>query len=108
MPYVFIYSVFPSNKGKDVAKVYVEEIKNFRPAARGLSKEIISGAIKGTMDGIGSIIVHDIKEGKLEEFLDLQQKAMVPYHDIEGFKYNIEVRAKVTEALEWIGMKMPE
>lgn len=30
------------------------------------------------------------------------------YHQIEGFKYQIDVRFKATEALEMIGMKMPK
>jgi hypothetical protein len=33
---------------------------------------------------------------------------MVPYQRIEGFKYKIVVRLKITEALGMIGLKAPE
>ncbi len=108
MPYVFTYSLIPAHKTTESAELYLKERKDERAAMRPLAKEIIPNAVKGTMEGIEVISVHDVKEGKLEEFLNLQQKLMVAYHDIEGYKYNIEVRFKITEALEMIGMKMPE
>jgi len=108
MPYVLVTSTFPLNKTNEAAKLYVETLKEFRKAQRPLTKEIIPNAVKSTEDGIESLGVHDVKEGKLEEFLLLQQKYMVKYHGIEGYKYTIEVRFKATEAMEMIGMKMPE
>ncbi len=54
------------------------------------------------------ISVFDVKEGKLEEALALQQKQLLEYHVIPGYKYKMEVRFKATEALEMLGMKMPE
>ena len=108
MPYVFTYSYIPVHKVNKSAEIYLKEMKEARSATRALAKEIIPNAAKATMEGLEVISVHDIKEGKLEEFLKTQQKLMVAYHDIEGFKYKIEVRFKVTEALEMIGMKMPE
>ena len=108
MPYVFTYNLVPGHKINKSAEIYLKERKEERAAMRPLAKEIIPNAVKATMEGIEVISVHDVKEGKLEEFLNLQQKLMVAYHDIEGYKYNIEVRFKITEALEMIGMKMPE
>ncbi len=108
MPYVFTYNLIPSHKINKSAEIYLKERKGERSAMRPLAKEIIPNAVKATMEGIETISVHDVKEGKLEEFLNLQQKLMVAYHDIEGYKYKIEVRFKITEALEMIGMKMPE
>ena len=108
MPYVIVTSKFPLNKANEAAKIYVKSLQEFRKAQRALTKELVPNAIKATDDGIEAIGVHDVKEGKLEEFLLLQQNYMVKFHDIEGYKYSIEVRFKVTEALEMIGMKMPE
>ncbi len=108
MPYVFDYIIIPLNKGDEVAKRWVETIKVFRSEARGLSKEVVVNAIKVTMEGIESISVHDVKEGKLDEFLLVLGKAMMVYHDVEGLKYRLEVRTKMTEALELMGMKAPE
>lgn len=108
MPYVITTSKFPLNKTEEAAKIYVETLKEFRSAQRALTKEVVPNAIKATDDGIEAIGIHDVKAGKLEEFLLLSQKYMVNYHAIEGYKYTIEVRFKATEALEMIGMKMPE
>lgn len=108
MPYVFTHNIMPNDKTTEIADIYLKDLKNERSATRPLAKEIIPNAIKATMQGIESISVYDVKEGKLDEFLNVQQNIMVKYHDIVGFKYRIEVRFKVTEALEMIGMKMPE
>ena len=108
MPYVFIYNLIPAHKIAESAEIYLKEVKDTRSTIRALAKEIIPNAVKSNMEGIEVIGVYDVKEGKLEEFLNFQQKLMVAYHDIEGYKYNIEVRFKITEALEMIGMKMPE
>ena len=64
--------------------------------------------LRGKAKGIEVIGVYDIKEGKLKEFLIHQLKSMTAYEEVEGFTYSIEVRYKVTEALEVLGMKAPE
>ena len=99
---------FPQVNPIELVKRYIKEIPNFRAAVRGLSKEIIPNAVKPTTEGIEVTGVHDIKEGKLEEFLIHQLKSMTAYQEVEGFAYSIEVRYKVTEALEVLGMKAPE
>jgi len=108
MPYVFVTSLFPPTAAEKLAKLWVDSLKEFRSKQRPLTKELISNAIKSTTDGIESIGIHDVKEGKLEEFLMLQQQYMAKYHEIDGFKYQIDVRFKATEALEMIGLKVPE
>ena len=108
MPYVLVNSIFPLNKTNESAKIYVETLSEFRKTQRALTKELVPIAVKATKDGIEALAIHDVKEGKLEEFLLLQQKYMVKFHGIEGYKYTIEVRFKASEALEMIGMKMPE
>jgi len=108
MPYVFMYIKYPLNKSDEVAKIYLEGIKDYRSEVKGLAKEVVPNALKVTLDGIEAISVTEVKEGKLEEFILTQGKAMMAYHDIEGFKYKSEVRATITEALELVGMKAPE
>ncbi len=108
MPYVFTTSIFPPHAAEQLAKVFVDILKDYRSKVRALGKEIISNAIKSTPQGIESISVWDIKEGKLEEFLSVEAQSMTNYHKIEGFRYTINVRFKAIEALEMIGLKMPE
>ena len=108
MPYLFSYTTFPSDQAENISKVYLRVIKEERAAMRPLAKEIIPNAVKATEEGMNVISVYDVKEGKLEECLALQQKQMIVYHDIPGFRYKLEVRFKVVEALEMLGMKIPE
>jgi len=108
IPYVFTTTVIPFDKVEEAGKAYVKEVKEFRRSARKLGKELISNAVRAADDGIESIGVWDIQEGKVGEFFALQQKGMIPYHKIDGIKYRIEVRLKITEALELLGMTAPE
>ncbi len=108
MVYVFITSTTPAKIVSESAKIWVDSVKEFKKAQRPLSKELIANAVKSTNDGIETIGVHDVKEGKLEEFLLLMQSYMTKFHSLEGLKYKIEVRFKATEALEMIGLKLPE
>ena len=103
-----MYITYPLNKSDDVAKIYLESIKEYRSEVRGLAKEVVPNALKVTMEGIEAISVTEVKEGKLEEFILTQGKAMLSYHDIEGFKYRSEVRATLAEGLELVGMKVPD
>jgi len=108
MPYVFSYVRYPLNKTNEVAKTYVESIKDYRTQLKPLAKEVVPNALKVSMDGIEATNVLEVKEGKLDEFLLFHGKIMMNYHDIEGFQYTSEVRATITEALGLIGMKPPD
>ena len=108
MPYLITYNVFPPEQAEAISKIYLSKIKEERAAMRPLAKEIISNAVKATMDGMGTIGIYDVKEGKLEECIALQQKQLLAYHVIPGYKYKMEVRFKATEALGMLGMKVPE
>ncbi|MFX1569099.1 MAG: hypothetical protein ACFFCV_12110 [Promethearchaeota archaeon] len=105
---MFVTSIFPPHASKILAEIYVKTLKDLRSQLRDKGKEIIPNAIKATTAGIEVIGVWDIKEGKLEEFLAIEQRFLTNYHDIEGYRYQMDVRFKVHEALDMIGIKMPE
>jgi hypothetical protein len=105
---MFTYNIFPADQAENISKIYLKEMKEARAALRLLAKEIIANSVKATMEGMSAISVFDVKEGKLEELLKLQQELLLAYHEIPGYRYRIEVRFKATEALGMIGMKMPE
>jgi len=108
MPYLFTYNIFPNEQAENIAKAYLKVVKEERAEWRPLAKEIISNAVKGTIDGMSVISVYDVKEGKLEELLAIQQKHLLVYQNIPGYRYRMELRFKVTEALGMIGMKFLE
>ncbi|MFX0139345.1 MAG: hypothetical protein ACFFDN_37240 [Candidatus Hodarchaeota archaeon] len=107
MPYLVITSWFPMIKGGEVAEKYIEGRKQF-PPDRSLAKEVIQGVIKVKKDKAMSITISEVKEGKLDEAFKRQQESMIPYHDIQGFEYSIEVFLSFAEAMSMIGMKAPE
>ncbi len=106
MPYIVIRSWFPSYKASEVAKTYIEERKKY-PRDRTLGK-IVAEAVRSEEDGIMSMGIMEVKEGKLEEALNRRQNIEVLYHDIEGYKYKLSVWWTAVEALAMIGMKAPE
>ena len=109
MPYVFVTSYLPYNKTAEIAKIYLDTIKDYRSDRRALSKELIPNSVIAKKDYIEVVSVHDVEESNLAKFLQIQQKWMTQYHNVgENYGYEIEVRFKITEALEMIGMKMPE
>ncbi len=107
MPYVFTTSYMPNDKTEECAKIWVETVKEIRSKVRGLTKEIIPNAVKARKGCIEVTGVYEVKPGKLDEFLLIQQNYMVKYHKVMGFRYKIEVRFTVSEALEMLGMKAP-
>lgn len=106
MPYVVIKTWFPSNKANEVAKKYIEERKKY-PFDRSLGKEVVS-AVSSDENGIISMGIIDVKEGKLEETLTRDSNIGVMYFNIEGYKRKQEVWSTAAEAFAFIGMKAPE
>jgi hypothetical protein len=108
MVYLFTYKIFPPDQAEYISKAYLKVIKEDRANMRPLAKEIIPNAVKATEEGISVISVHEVKEGKLGECLAQQQKQLLVYHNIPGYRYRMEVRFNVVEAIEMLGMKVPE
>ena len=106
MPYVVIKTWFPTNKANEVAKIYIEERKKY-PFDRSLGKEVVT-AVSSDENGIISMGVIDVKEGKLEETLARDNNILVMYLNIEGYKRKQEVWSTAVEALALLGMKAPE
>ena len=107
MVYIIITNKFPATKAKEVGKTYLEQFKKY-PPDKSLETQVFRGAIKSDEDGITTIGITEPKEGKMKEFLRRLADGMAMYHDIEGFKYKIEVWYNVFEAMEVLGMKAPE
>ena len=71
-------------------------------------KEVVQGVLKVKRAMVKNISISEVKPGKLEEALIRQQESMIPYHDIEGYEYKIEVYLSYPESFGMIGMKSPE
>jgi len=107
MPYIIVTAWIPISKGGESAEKYMEVRKEF-PVDRSLTKEVLQGAVKIKRDMIKSLSISEVKPGKLDEALVRQQNSMIPFHDIEGYEYKIEVFFSYPESFGMIGLKSPE
>jgi hypothetical protein len=107
VPYVINTSWYPTHKTTEVAQKYFEMLEKY-PSDDSLGEGVVPVAVTTTPQGIKTMGITEIKEGKLEEALTRFRESMVMFHDIEGFEYSIEVYMTVVEALGLIGMSLPE
>ncbi len=105
--YIITTSTYPSNKDIEVGRKYLEVIKKY-PPDRTLSKQIVQAAVAATSDGISVIGIEEVKKGKYEEALFRVGRVMRLYADIEGFKYKVETRLTMAEAMSIVDLKPPE
>ncbi len=107
MPYIMTTSLYPSDKAPEVAEKYLEAITKY-PQDENLGTLVIPAAVKATEDGIKVIAIEEVKEGKLEEALVRTAKINVMFHGITGHRYRTDLYLKIEEALDLIGMSIPE
>ncbi len=107
MPYIVTTSIYPTEKGPEVAEKYLEAIQKY-PPDENLGDQVIPAAVKSTHEGIQVLGIVEVKEGKLEGALKRTVSMMVMFQSIPGYRYTTEIHYKVEEALALIGMNLPE
>lgn len=108
MPMVIIKTQWPHHVAEDVGKAYLEVMKKY-PVDKSLYKAAVSSCIKATNEGFKALAVDDVKEGKLQETLDLVYRRMLMFGNlVKDLRYEIEVYMSGTEAMPMIGLQMPE
>jgi hypothetical protein len=109
MPYLIMFTKWPSDKTVDVIKKVYEANKKF-PPDESLGIDLTPGnAIKATKDGFETIGVQKVIEGKLEEsYHRVAAIGNLYAMAIEGFEYKLEVWSNEEEAYSTIGQKPPE
>ncbi len=99
---------FPIDKASEAGKMYIEASKKF-PRDKSLSKQLLNNAVSTTKEGYKSVSAHEIKEGKLTEYLALVNKYVIfVAKGIEGYKCQIEIMSSIVEAMDVLGLKPPE
>ena len=108
MPMVLIHTRWPHHAAEDVGKAYIEVMKKY-PVDKSLYKAAVSACIKATNEGFKGLAVDDVKEGKLQETLDLVYRRMLMFGSlVKDLRYEIEVFMSGVEAMPMIGLQMPE
>ena len=105
--YLITTSLYPSDKGPEVAERYLEAITKY-PPDENLATQVVPAAVKSTHQGIKVVGISEVKEGKLEEACTRTVNMMVMFQSIAGFEYTMDICFKVEEALTLIGMSLPE
>jgi hypothetical protein len=107
MPMVIIKTQWPHCVSEDVGKAYIEVMKKY-PVDKSLYKAAVSSCVKATNEGFKALAVDDVKEGKLQETLDLVYRRMLMFGNlVKDLRYEIEVYMSGTEAMPMIGLQMP-
>jgi len=108
MPIVVILSQWPHSASEEIGKAYIEVMKKY-PVDKSLYKPTLSACVKATQEGFKGLAIDDVKEGKLQETLDLVYRRMLMFGNlVKSLKYEIDVYMSGTEAMPMVGLKMPE
>ena len=106
MPYLVTFIRWPSESTADMIKKAIEVNKKF-PPDDSLGDELVSNAINTDMDGIKSLNVTLVKEGKLEAIRRRAMAIVNMYLTVPGYRYSIETWATIEEAYTSIGQTPP-
>ena len=84
MVLVMTISYFPADKSEEAGKVYLEVDKQF-PRDKTLSKLLVPVAVRVTPEGMKSISISEVKEGKVREFLERVYEQLLIFSNIIDF-----------------------
>ncbi len=98
---------FPPSKRMEIAQKAIEVIPKFPPDP-SIMTVVVPGALIGSPNGITSIAINEVKEGKLEDALNQTTEMILEFADIEGFNYKVEIATTQIEAMALLDLKLPE
>ena len=107
MPYLVVTSRVPISKAKEAAEIYMKERQLF-PPDRSIEKEVLQGMVRIKGKKMISIVIFKVKEGMLEKSFMRHQEAILLYHGLEGYEYEIETFLSFAEAMPLVGMTAPD
>ena len=107
MPYIFVTGYYPTHKVTEVVKKWFENRKKF-PPGEGPGEIVVDAASTANKDGIETVTITKVTNKDLGEALVRAMNSMVMFQAIEGFEYSIMTYSSVEDALESVGMKMPD
>ena len=105
--YIVTCHSYPSDKAMEVAKTYLEELKQY-PWDKTLGTEVIQGAVKTTECGIKVIRIVEAKKGKVEQAIERIVNQNTLYLGIVGFEYSSDIYYSIAEAFASVGMSLPK
>ncbi|KKK62029.1 hypothetical protein LCGC14_3008420 [marine sediment metagenome] len=108
MVLIVAQSWYPLSQAGKAGKAYLEALKKY-PEDLSLGKPILRSAVKISKEGIHTIAISSVKEGKFKEAMDYVIKvSLMNAESIEGLKTTIDTYYDLVEAMPFVGLKAPE
>jgi len=101
--YLIIKSLYPNDKVKEVAEMYLKAMKKYPPDAT-LETPVVPVAVRTNDQGVNVISIHDIKKGKFDEAHIRLVNFIAMFNDIKGYRTTFETYMNLEEAMTAIGM----
>ncbi len=103
--YLVVTSWFPPKKQAENMKITLQTMQKYPPQPE--LGEVVAQMALVDEDGIKTMNILKVKEGKYEEAALVVAKMMSEYWSIEGYRYTIRTWATSEEAYAVIGQKPP-
>ena len=100
---LIVSELYPNDKAKEVANLYVKAITKY-PHDVNLATPIVPVAVRTTLQGIECISIHEVKKGKADDALTYVSTRLAMFHDIQGYRWTINLYLNLEEGLKLIGM----
>jgi len=101
--YLIIKSLYPNDKAKEVAEMYLKAMTKYPPDA-SLETPVVPIAVRTNHEGVNVMSIHDIKKGKFEDAQTRFVNFTAMFNDIQGYRTTFETYLNLEEAMKSIGM----
>ena len=78
------------------------------PDDNKLGARLVPAATKGTLEGIETISITEVKKGKLEDYLTRVGNMLAMFNNIQGVTSQVDIYMTTEEAYMSIGMSPPK
>ncbi|MFW9897423.1 MAG: hypothetical protein ACFFD7_16585 [Candidatus Thorarchaeota archaeon] len=106
MPIILVTAWYPYKRRMEVGKKAIESVSKF-PPDESITRSL-GTAVMRDKHGIKIIQMNEVMPGKLQEALEMANRNIDFYMEIDDFNFRIDIAATAAEAMESINMKLPE
>ena len=98
MVYVVLKSFYPTHKGEEIGKIYMEMLKKY-PPDESVAESLVRSAGRPSEKGSEAMSIYKVKEGQFDKLAKNIMGAMSMYNNIEGFGWTVELWATQEEIM---------
>ena len=96
--YIVLKSFFPTHKGEEIQKIYLELLKKY-PPDESVAETLVRGAGRPTEKGSEGMSIWKLKEGQFDVMAKRIMSAMAMFSKVEGFRWSVELWATAEEQM---------